>query len=419
MTSQKKINGKNIEDYKDSYTLKYLLESTFSEFYKMDFNQRLELYKRLDKEVSEKFLMPRANLICCSNEYTLDVENIFWGDFEKVGSPLEFICRYFFEKRQQYQRICVANDHHGSFSEEEFNYIKHMFEPYPVSKRQPYVPYSKGLKEYLTNYNKVDALIFAIDQCSACIDIIDFKRVAASVSFIEIMKLSSSMKRLKKNIDKICDSIDDSSFMGVILRENEYLFLENLKYFIENSKLEIEEKFPVLLCFHENVWNNLDEKQKKRAVIMCNDLLSEIMYSIYPKNISFKDGRNSYEFADSNEIYVGNVMCGLPSSVLRKIVYDYAYNYNYGQIRFMSKEKRHVALKEIEECKSLFEKGDVDRIRKYRFVKQVDRTAKWMMNNLYKYISNNLIINGKEIKMGIKKEFFIGDIYDMKRRRGR
>ena len=57
------INGKSIADYKQSYTLIYMIENIMATFNKISDDEKKMLLNKLDFEISEKFEMSQANLL--------------------------------------------------------------------------------------------------------------------------------------------------------------------------------------------------------------------------------------------------------------------------------------------------------------------------------------------------------------------
>ena len=139
------MNGKNINDLKGSYVFTYLFESTISDFYNLDNEGKKRLAERYDKEFSEFFNMPKANIKFEEKEIYDDSKTIYLGRLEDMESGFEFMFRYFFAKRQQYQKICVDQNDQKDFQEEDFLCIKQAFEKSPITGRGTYKSYESGL----------------------------------------------------------------------------------------------------------------------------------------------------------------------------------------------------------------------------------------------------------------------------------
>ena len=74
-------------------------------FYNTSEKEKIALFEQFDKDISEKLKMPRGTLVFEKKEFTFDTECLYLGNIKDFKSGYEFICRYFFEKRQQYQRL--------------------------------------------------------------------------------------------------------------------------------------------------------------------------------------------------------------------------------------------------------------------------------------------------------------------------
>ena len=72
----------------------FLLERLLKDFYKLNDDEKVELFNQFDKEISEKLHMPRANFVFEKKEFTLDAKNIYFGNLKDVKSGYEFISRY-------------------------------------------------------------------------------------------------------------------------------------------------------------------------------------------------------------------------------------------------------------------------------------------------------------------------------------
>lgn len=422
----RKINGKDVSDFMDSYTLRWILEYAVSNFYKLEDKEKKNLCINLDKEFSEKFDMPTANFVFESNELVLDAKNIYFGKMSDVNSGIELIARYLFEKRQQFQRICIIENDFKDYSENDFVRIRMPYRSSAVSKTVSYKPYSSGLKKYVMNYNKVDALIFMQQNMIHCLEAIDYTRVASSMSFIDSLKTSASIMRMQRQMDKIFSKFDSNILDGVldnmemyILKSSERVFLLSLEVMLQEKKVEEgKDKRMVFFCFHENVWDNLDRTRREQAVDMCNELLGQIIDYDYVKNVSFDYGKNSYDFTDSENVYVGDVEKELPRSMLQKMIYEYIFCKHFQEMMKMNDKEKEKMLKEYEKCKDIYLKtGDYSAIKDYLFIKCVRRDAVNLQKEIYDYISKNLYIDEQKIKMPITRDEFILDMYKPKSRR--
>lgn len=423
------INGKSIADYKDSYTLIYMLENIMSTFNKLDEDEKKRLFKRFDSEISEKFSMPKANFIYENNENILDGENIYIGPINQFNSGLEFIARYFFEKRQQYQRICVLNNDSGSFDEEDFLIIKESFDILPISKEKRYIPYNKGFNEYFQNANKVDALLFMWEQLSFCLEMIDVKRIAQSINFIDTLKIAYSIIKIKKEDKKFFDALQSVEGSDKFLKNislnylkfeekmnNEIFIIQTL---IDSLNGKLEDKSFVIYCFNDSVWENFDYSQKVKAINICNEFIRETFGCSSFKKVKFDEGKNSYDFVNNDCIYVGNIKNVKPVEILRKLIYEYSFNVNYEYVLNLEDcNKRRALLKEIDECKKIVGvTGDYKNIRNYRFVKNVVRDAKNFQKEIYDCVSKYFVVEDQKIDIAIKKNEFVSDLYKVSKRR--
>jgi len=410
MTDTKKINGKKLDDFKESYVLRSMFESIVANFYKMDESAIKSACENLDNLFSDLFGLPRASVVFDDKEHILDTKHIYMGKIKNIHSGLELIGRYFFEKRQQYQRICVKSDNQGDFDVDEFNKLKNVFGTTPITKKANYIPYSYGMKKYLTNYNKMDAVEFMMDYMTSSLSMMNFTRIGSSMKFIDSIKLSNNINRMYKSITKIRHNLhrakDDVD--AELLKREEELFLRYVEMILDGNSIEnSKQKMPVLLCFHQNVWENLSDFQKRQVLEICNELISE-MLKCELKEIRYTYGDNSCDFVNSEYLYVGDVNKDSPISMLQRIVYEYCFNKNYEM--FGDDE-------EIKECKKIISNtGDYGKVKDYKFIKNVRKTAIGMQDKIYKYISKNLVIRGKKVKMPVSRDEFILDLYSSRGR---
>ena len=421
-----KINGKDVGDFIQSYSLRYLFESTLSDFYKLSDEEKKKLCIKFDEEFSERFLMPRANFIFEEKEYDLDICDIYFGNINKINSGFEFMFRYFFGKRQQFQKLCVRNNDAYSFGS-DFALIKEGYTEMPISKSSKYIPYSKGLKNYLFNFIKLDAMVFAFDQCDTVIDCCDVSRVASNMSFIDVLKLSRSIRsvdKMKKKIEREVLNISmnpEYSRIGYKIYlscGNEEKFLNYLYDVIEGKKIDGDYRI-VFLFFHKNIWDSLDLEKKKLVVSIANERIAEMFGCEKIKEVEYSLGDNSYQFGDEDKVYVGDIRIETGESVLQKLVYEYSFNKNYENIFKLDEETGVTVLDEVEKCKRIFKQNrDYSQIKEYQFIKCVRKTAVDFLDNAYRYISNNLRINGKKVAMEPSKDQFIVDIFKKSKRRG-
>ena len=428
MNEVMKINGYSISDFKQSYTLLYLIESTIANYCNLSDKEKEELCYKLDKEISQKFDVPEASFVFEDNEHILDSKNIFFGKLENIQTGVEFLARYFFEKRQQYQRMCMIDNEQGSFTEDEFYMIKFVYEKRPISNKSNYVPYKSGFDKYIiNNYNKVDALYFMWQEIEACLRMIDTKRTAKSMGLIDLIRVCGGIRRLDRYQKKFNDQVDDlnvakknfkKNFMKFLntttLMENEYLFLDQISCFLDGKDSSADEKM-VFFCFNENVWKNLDEFRRKQAVVLCNELVAKILNCEKVLDVRFTYGENSYDFVSNDYLYVGDLKKDSAKSILHRIVYEYSFDKNYENVLALDESEREIMLKEIAICnKVIRETQDYGQVRDYEFIKCVSKTAKSMQEKIYKYIQDNLFINGKKVSMDVSKEEFLLDLYKSK-----
>jgi len=421
-----KINGKDVEYFGTSYTLRYLYESTLSNFNKLSIEEKKNLCYKFDEEFSERFEMPRAEIRFEDKEYSLERNVIYFGKIEKVNSGLEFMFRYFFNKRQQFQKECVfCND--GSSFGDEFLLIKDGYTRTPITKKSKYVPYSKGLKNYLCNYIKVDALIFAFDQCDTIIKLSDVKRAVQNMGFVDMYKLIKTVKSMdltKKEITSASEKIamdDKFSSRGLKVYKRsieEEKFLTYLHDVIEGKISDVDSRI-VFLFFHKNIWNSLDIDRKKLVVSTVNERIVEMLGCKKIKEVEYSKGDNSYQFGDSDKVYVGDINKESGEAILQRLVYEYSFNKNYENIFLLDEGYCEAMLDEVEKCKRIFkESGDYLKLKDYHFIKCVRKTSLNFLENAYRYISNNLYVDGKKIGMAISKDEFVVDIFKKSRRRG-
>lgn len=423
------MNGRTLSKFNSSYALTFLVEDTFAKFSSLTNQEKINLCDRTDKLFSELFNIPRGEFIFEDREFSVNSKEIYIGKLSNIKTGAEFLFRYLFQKRQQFQRICIENKTPLDFGE-DFVLLYESYNIKPISKEPQYIPFSKGLNNYLTNYNKIDALSFAFEGIDALIDMTDSKRLSSNMRLGDNLSLIWSVYKIRKYENKITKEINndlldygkiDKKFKkymkSVAEIKEEELFLKYLEDVLDGIG-ESEDIKQVFLCFHENVWENLTQFQKKQAVSICNELISNILKCNKTKNVKFNYGNNSYDFSFSSDVYIGDIIKDKPSSILQKLIYEYSFTKNYENILSLDQEDKLELLNEIEECQRIVTRtGDYGKIADYHFIKCVKKTAFDMQEKIYKYIDNNLVINGKKIKMTMSKEKFIFDLYKSKNRR--
>lgn len=429
MDTVTKMNGRTLSEFKNSYVLAYLVEDTFAKFNTMTKEEKITLCDKTDKLFSELFNIPRGKFVFEDKEYSRSTSELYIGKLDNIKTGAEFFFRYLFQKRQQFQRICIKNKMPLDF-EDDFSLLAESYDVKPISKEPQYIPFSKGLSDYLTNYNKIDALSFAFEGIDALINMTDAARLSSNMRLGDNLSLIWSVYKIRKYENKITREMSKGLIdMGQITKKfekymttiaeikEEELFLKYLEDILDGVDGEIDRK-QVLLCFHDNVWENLNEVQRKQAINICNDVISSILQCNATKNVKFEYGLNSYDFAKSGDVYVGNVNQDKPSTLLQRLVYEYSFCKNYENLLLLDFDDRCDLLKEIEKCGELLgDSKEYARVKDCHFVKIFNRTAIKMQEDIYKYINDNLVINGKKIKMPMSKNEFVLDIYKSSVRR--
>lgn len=427
MGSSSNINNINLSDYKNSYTLIYCIENLFSEFYKNDNNEHKErLLRRLDKEISDKLKMPEANFVFENKEFTLDDKNIYYGKLTKINSPYELIGRYLFEKRQQYQRICINNNDMGSFDEQEFKDLKDSYDVLPLSKSSMYTPYSKGMKKYLLNYNKIDALLYMLDTEIAVLGIVDLERLFKNVDYLEGKSLSEDLEKFQRdtaNILYLIQEMGKKKSYGEALEEKilDFDLKKNIeKYILAQMLYELFNEKPtenkrILLFFHENVWENLDFDHKKVCIEVCNKFVANLM-DVEPKNVVYDNGPNSYHFVDSKNVYIGKLNENSSYFIVARFIYEYCFDRIYKDMEKC--DNKELWLKDYESCKEMYmKKHSYEDVKDFEFFKKARKKSLKMLKRTYNYMNESLFVYGKIIPLPISKDKFVVDMLNTKKRR--
>lgn len=426
MSCVSSINGIDLEEFKSSYTLTFLIERCLKDYYKLSSEEKISLFNEFDKEISDKLNMPRANFVFEKKEFTLDTKNIYFGNLKDLKSGYEFISRYFFEKRQQYQRMCVVSRDKKNFSEREFEDIKCAYEELPLTKKNNYVSYNKGLEKYLTNYNKMDAIMYMFDCSVACLKMTDYQRILMGMNAIERNKLIFSLDRCEQFSDKfskIMEELEKSDRLQETLLNNyedfklsmikESYFITDLAFSIVMNQPQYNES--VLLCFHENVWENLPEDTKKMCIEIANELIAKKLRCSSEKVVCYTRGSNSYNFSNHNNFYIGDISKYSAREILFKLVYEYSFVKVYEESVRCNDE---YMLNEYKICKNKYENSRTYRdILDSEYIRHVRQVALDAQSSIYDYINKNLIMDGKKIGMTMKKKDFIMDLFNPKKSR--
>lgn len=420
------INGVDFKDFELSYTLTVLLERLFKDYYKLNKEEKLELFNQFDKEISDKLKMPRANILWEKKEFTLDTDNLYFGKLSDIKSGYEFISRYFFEKRQQYQRLCVVNQDRKSLTDREFEGIKNTYDLLPLTKKNSYIPYNKGLAKYLSNYSKMDAIMFMFDASVACLGMVDQERILMSMSKSERDKFIVSLDRCEefsRNLYEILNSFEKNDNLQYYLLnyyDNFKLLKLKERYFISQlaSSIVLDDSRSnknAFLCFHENVWEHLNEDEKKVCIEVVNELIADVLECSYVKNICYSNGLNSYNFVNGKNFYLGDITNYSAREILCKLVYEYSFVKVYEEsIRF----DYEYMMNEYEECKKKYqERNNYYDVLDSDFIQDVRVVGLNLQSGIYNYINKNLKMDGKRIEMPMKKKDFIMDIFNPARKR--
>lgn len=429
MDIQTSMNGKNMDNFKNSYTLMCLVEETLSMFSKMNVDEKKNLCERIDKLFSELFSVERGEIVYEDKEYTLDTEKVYLGQLNKINSGMELLFRYIFQKRQQFQRICIKNNNQRDY-QADFNLLKDSYSLKPVSKEKCYIPYSQGLTNYLGNFNKIDALVFSFVSKEVLLSMIDKKRVFSDMSLKDSFSLIFSVYKIQKFEQKVIGilslAVSNSSQIKYMFKKyldmvdstkNEKIFLKTMESVLDSWEDSID-KEEVLLCFHENVWANLSSFQRRQAINICNEFIAEILGCDKLKNVKYSYGKNSYDFEIEQNVYVGDIIKDKPHEILQRLIYEYSFIKNHENIFKLDEETSQYILKSLDDCAEVLHRtGDYGSIRDYEFIKNVKKTATGIQKDIYRYICDNLVINGKKVKMNISKDEFVLDLYKSKIRR--
>ena len=336
MDTVTKMNGRTLSEFKNSYVLACLVEETFSKYGELTDEEKKNLCEKIDKLFSELFKIPRGVFVFEEKEYTTNPKKIYIGKLDDIRTGAELMFRYLFQKRQQFQRLCVVSKKALDFGD-EFPLLEDSYAVKPISKEPQYTPMSKGFSNYLTNYSKIDALSFAFEGIGCMVSLTDSHRVASGMALGDGLSLAWSMHKIKRYQEKISREVEkgltdmdkisekfEKYMKAVADNQEEYLFLKYLEDVLEGMDDSIDQK-QVLLCFNENVWSNLNENQRKQAVQLCNELISNVLKCNVIKNVEFEYGRNSYDFSESENVYVGDINKEKPSTILQRLVYEYSF----------------------------------------------------------------------------------------------
>lgn len=429
MEYSRTINDKTLDDYRDSFTLRNMIANIIETFYDLDEEGKKNFLNRFDNLLSEYFAMPKANFIYENNEHVLDTDNIYIGKIDDLKSGLDLIGRYLFEKRQQYQRLCIKNKDQGSFNKSDFINIKSVYEETTLSRKTQYIPYSKGFDKYILNHNKVDALLFMLEQLTAVINMVEFKPIYENVGLYRSKKIIDSINAHKKFAGKfqktMAKMIDSGKYIDQIyykdksfkeLKQKEFLLLMSV---VSVLMMDNSENIKVFLCFHENVWRKLNEDSRKSATEIANETICSLVGCEALKSVEYNKGKNSYQLVSNESVHVGNIMESSARDTLAKLIYEYTFEEEYEKILSLDEEESEDALKEYEECKNKLKasKYDYNTVMKYDFISRAVKKSVKFQKTIYDYINNNLYVDNKKIKMPMSKEEFVIELFSKNKRR--
>ena len=153
--------------------------------------------------------------------------------------------------------------------------------------------------------------------------------------------------------------------------KNEKIFLKTIENVLDSWEESID-KEEVLLCFHENVWSNLSSFQRRQAINICNEFISEILRCDKLKNVKYCYGKNSYDFEIEQNVYVGDIIKDKPHEILQRLIYEYSFVKNHENIFKLDEETAQDVLKSLDDCVEVLNRtGDYGSIRDYEFIKNV------------------------------------------------
>ncbi len=389
--------------FKDSLSLQYLLSSFVDiNFVNLNAEQRKELLVKLDELISSLCDIPVGNFIY-NNGRNDNINDLFVGNlnFRLDGTLLLF--DYLFQKRQQYQKICVADNNPGCYNSQDFNIMKRMYNKSPFSKDTFYISCNPNNIAYYFNYNNIEAHRYALDQMLAIVNTLDFRRIFSSYKVNEIAFQTEHIKGVLGNKLDILSKVDSIAqkkkfpmifgykLEGKVSKMNAETnaLAEVMKCINRNESVENNDI--IYVCFTESIWDSLSPDMRYKAMSVVNDNISQ-KFGVTPIKLLDNSAPGFNEFG----IYVDNLETVDGNLALDMLCLAYAYRAVLNTS--LNREKNSMEKSKIREDAEAFRvaaiSGDIEQMNKTsisKAIKFIDKKLKELVYDSVKcYYSGNM-----------------------------
>lgn len=406
-----------IDKYNDNSLLRCILNDIVSaKFFKYTREEKMNLLIGLDNCISQLTGIPVGVFVNDKESDNIDDLNI--GDIDSYNFGMKVLHAYFYNKRQQYQKYWIKNNDKAIYSEDEFDILKYNYIGTPISNKKLQTKGLSTVDNYVINYNKSDAYVYACREVSNVINLVDYSDLFSSYDIFETLKfifytkntLKSyhlMMERMKRKIannrwqKKYVSLIDD--YEVSLDRERQFLSVLNIRLMNKDYDDYLDY---VLACFDENIWENLSLYGKFSAVEGLCSFFQEC-FKMDPKIIDESDCKMIS--SKRHFISVGDLNIKRAKDVFNSVVYSYALDCYNKDDEYVESIKRLEKMKDYKNIK-LTEDNKV--------VKEVSKIAVGFQKIIYKFVKNSTTLKTYEIDFLGKEIDFVYDLYKSSKNKG-
>lgn len=415
---------KRMENELDLYSNKSILAYYFKKFTSVDYafytnEQRMNLLANLDKSLSEELEMPLADFNLDFNSMNNSVKEMF--PYAKETYGIGTLLLYLFNKREQYQRICVESNDTSYYDEKDLKTFELTYNHVgPFSGEKCFIDRKYGLNLYLLNTAKADAFMYSnyiiLDLYHQYYDKEEVKNSNRdNASILKYILQTYSIIERALNLSDRIDFVEENEFTmqaAVAILEKKYLqidkendVLANLKCYLVSNK---EASNEILMFFDESIWKNLDGEDKQKAVKGFCDVLSKLL-TIDDLNVCYdKFSVENFDF-DSNDIYADDYMSKKGYTIMQILLYQACFK-KYAKY---FKESNLVSDEELQEYKEKFINKDYSYLKNCKYFNDVNKMAVICQKRFNSFIKTyKKMYRFMGVSLGNNKD---NKIYDLKK----
>lgn len=414
-----------VSEHMDSSLLRLLVGNMLGPgFNNMDREDKIDLLEGIDRCISNECKIDYGFFVYEDKEISDEADTLYVGKIENHPNGLSLLFKYFFCKREQYQKYCLNNKENGDYSKEEIMGLEDSYKRYPISGDRLYSYKKDGYNKYLFNYNKADAYIYATEQVGKCLELVDFRDLFRRTSIIDgyllLFSLKSTFKSKMNVVKKIQNLYSNPRRAQKYIdywekKENKYSYEEAMVKYINsyiNSEYSSKDDNSILIIiFNDKIWDKLDGNLKIKAIEKMNYYLAEFA-KVTPKDIDYSC-RNMFDI-DSDEIRVGDINNCSGVEILKGLTFFYAGAFVLND----SKQKENgEAIKIFEEgaqhIKRSIENNEAYKLKDYDVVKCLSRIASDMQKVMYDNYKMTELYKVIGVDFDKKKDDINGNVVQM------